>query len=357
MTAPLSYPNKKLLRRLEILESLRILHLRPPMNLTVEIRRDRPRAFTLRPGFLRLGVDWLEDPVQLRRALVMGVLKTRFGEALPSSFQLEVLTDFLLLTVFDQEEWNGATSDQRFSMKDLVRLPSSSPSFGTYCQSPFRSLAHWSACQLPRPGKWDQEAGMWGLRPLMALALWRVVDQLSLMDQMHLVETLRKTPSLPPLKAVREANVGRLVEWFRSTLTDHLKALGFSPKSSEVHAAMERALKELQVESPTRWELTVDLTHTPAWRKILEQLKTRSRFRSHERTLVFTPQGGIMLPSGLPVSWSASDIQSQTHVLIACKWPAPDQAVSVRSRHIFARQTCDPLTQSFWDSPAQAHIE
>ena len=113
---------------------------------------------------------------------------------------------------------------------------------------------------------------------------------------------------------------------------------------------VNRTLKELEVESPTKWELTMDVTNTPAWREIFEQMRRRTHVVKGERVLVFTPEGARALPSGLPVAWSADDISSQKHVMIACEWPQADEMVQIRARKMYARQTCDKISSPFWDN-------
>jgi hypothetical protein len=140
-------------------------------------------------------------------------------------------------------------------------------------------------------------------------------------------------------------NGATLALWFTELLEDHLRALGLEKETG----AFKRALRELEVEAPTHWELTVDVTKTPAWREILEQLRTRSFFRPKERTLVFTPDGAVALPSGMPVEWAANDISSQKHVMIGCPLPDSSEAVAIHARHIYAQKSCEKLTRSFWD--------
>lgn len=93
----------------------------------------------------------------------------------------------------------------------------------------------------------------------------------------------------------------------------------------------------------------MDITHTPAWREIFEQMKSRSQFVRGERILVFTPEGARALPSDLAMSWPVEEVKSQKHVMIACHWPSPDQAPHIQARHIYARQSCAKLEEAFWD--------
>src|ERR1019366_6618225 len=97
-----------------------------------------------------------------------------------------------------------------------------------------------------------------------------------------------------------------LVEWFQDSLQEHLTALRFAA-GEHLTWAFKSTMKELEVETPTHWELTVDITNTPVWKDILQQFKTWSHFHRGERTLIFTPEGEVALPSGLPVAWGGAD--------------------------------------------------
>jgi hypothetical protein len=162
------------------------------------------------------------------------------------------------------------------------------------------------------------------------------------------IARIKQGVSFPVIDTLPENRVESLVKWYSSTLNQYASAMGMN-RNAEDAFAQKRALKELEVEAPTRWELTFDLTHTPAWREIVAQLKQWAHFHSRERTLLFTPAGEVALPSGLPVDWSARDIRSQKHVLIACKWPKPGQAVKVKARRLFAQQSCGKIGKPFWD--------
>ncbi|MBX3020200.1 MAG: hypothetical protein KF799_00865 [Bdellovibrionales bacterium] len=338
LTSPLTREHIDQLRQLEVLEPLATLFKGDGPSLTVELSRRDPRAFEIAPRALRLGLEWLSDSVQVRRALVMALLKR---DGVYNQFQMEVLADFLLLAVYQ----DGVLHDG-YSLRHDVKFPTAAPSLNQYCQSPFRSLAHYRLCQLPDPPT-DGEA-VWGFRPLLAAALWRAFDKLPLQEQIHVLDRVRESVALPVVGSVEDPGVESLVEWFSTSLNDYADNLGIS-KSAEGQLALKRTLKELDVEAPTHWELTVDVTKTPAWKEIVEQLKSRSRFRVKERALVFTPEGEVALPSGLKVAWTASDIQSQKHVMIACQWPQAGEAVHVQARQIYARKSCEKLSGAFWD--------
>ena len=318
----------QLLRRLETLEPLLALFPRAQPKMTVQITDQEPDAFALgERGSVRIGVHWLDQPLQVRRALTMAVLKNEL--AVPAG-HLDVMTDFIILALFDDAP----------NVLRGTKFPTAPVGLDSYCKSPLRSLAHAQACALKPEATKDDS---FGLRPLLASALWRTFTKATVAEQVAVLRRLRTRPTLPAIEARDLAGVENLVDWFRNTINDY--ALGLElPRGF----AFESALKELEVEAPTHWELTIDLTRAPAWKEIVEQLKTLSRFRARERALLFTPEGEIALPSGLPVAWSADDVQSQKHVLIACEWPKPGEAVHVRARQMFARQACGKLDTAFW---------
>jgi hypothetical protein len=347
----LTYAQLREARALESLKPLAALFQDGSPRVTVEIAADDPSAFELGRDRLRLGRDWIErDPTQARRALIMAALKAETPETYSNQFQLEVVTDFLMLALFDDAgAWREPIGHGRvYSLLHDARFPTAAPSFAQYCRSPFRSLAHRKLCDLPTPDSDDLQDRVWGFRPLLASALYRLFDKLPLAQKLATLQRVRAGMKLPLTESLHRDDVENLVDWFEKTLGEYASALDMG-QTPEAKFALKRVLKELQVESPTHWELTVDLTHTPAWREILEQLKTRARFHERERALVFTPEGETALPSGLPVDWAASDVRSQKHVLIACEWPRPADAVHVHARRIYARQSCGKLDQPFWD--------
>lgn len=330
------------LRALEILEPLSSVFPQRNPDLTVEISVDNPHAFDLGAGAVRIGEAWLNDSVQVRRALIMAALKSAHPESY-NQFQLEVLSDFLLLALYTDDGTQG-----EISLRRDVKFPTAAPSLGQYCLSPFRSLAHHQLCQLPDLESGEEATQVWGFRPLLASALWRAFDKLPLQQQVQVLERIRHGQALPVVDPAEHGDVENLVGWFENTFKDYAGSLGILA-SERGELALKQAMKELEVEAPTKWELTVDVTKTPAWKEIVEQLKTRARFRLKERALIFTPEGEFALPSGLPVAWSASDISSQKHVLIACEWPKPGEAVHVQARQLFAQRSCEKLKRAFWD--------
>ncbi len=347
--APLTAEQRLVARQLEVLEPLTGFLEDKRLSLAVEVSTRDPLLFELGQGYIRIGQEWLKDVTQTRRALIMGVLRSEFPETYSNQFQLEIITDFVLLTVFEDDSWQG--DDKVYSLMRDARFATIAPSFEQYCQSPFRSLAHLAVCEADSLGRSEGanlETNVWGFRPLLAVSLKRVYDKLSLNEKLHMLEVLRSGKPLPAIQDPENVSLEGLVTWFEMTLSHHLQAL--LPKANaDVAMAVKRTLKELEVESPTHWELTIDVTNTPAWREILEQMRKRSEILKGERVLVFTPEGAKALPSGLPVAWAADEISSQKHVMIACAWPRPEDTVHIQARHLFAHQSCAKLDRPFWD--------
>ena len=339
---PITPAQEQAMRSIEVLEPLRQVFPGRRLGLAVDISDKEADLFELGKGYVRLGHNWLKDATQLRRALIMGVLRNEFPATYTNQFQLEVVADFLLLAVFNLDEWKGEDGKIYSLVRDM-RFSTMAPSFEQYCLSPFRSLSHRSVCHLD--GNDDMEhVNVWGFRPLLAVSIWRVFAKLPLREKMAVMTNVTAGRALPALHDLHNLNAGQLVVWFATTLNEHLHVLGVDAGG----LAVKQTLRELEVESPTRWELTLDLTATPVWREIVEQMRQRAQFKK-ERVLIFTPEGTKALPSGLPVAWATDEISSQKHVLIACEWPSPDAAVHVRARHMFAQQSCTKLTSPFWD--------
>lgn len=344
LTESLTEAQSHKIRALEVLEPLKGVFPDPKRGIAVDVVNDH-HLFELGSGYVRLGNDWLENDIQVRRALTMGLLRNEFPNAYTNQFQLETLADFFLLAVFDEDGWKDEKGEVFSLMRDM-RFSTVAPMVEQYCLSPFRSLAHGKLCTIDGL---DGQMNTWGFRPLLAVSLYRVFQKLSLKDQLDFMKSLRSGVHLPSLPDMGNSSVENLVGWFSSSLREYLAALLPRARSSDLQLAVKRTFKELEVEAPTHWELTLDLTSTPAWKDILEQLRQRAQFRKNERILVFTPEGARALPSGLPVAWAADEISSQKHVLIACNWPSPDETVHIRARHMFAQQTCGKLTRPFWD--------
>lgn len=343
---PVTAAEQKILNSLDVLEPLKAFLGGMRIRLAVDITGEHPDLFELGKGYVRIGKNWMKEPMQVRRALVMGVLRTEFPATYTNQFQLEVITDFLLLSVFNSDDWRDENQNS-FSLKRDMKFSTITPAFDQYCLSPFRSLSHRGVCSLENgPHEDDLQSHVWGIRPLLATALFRVYDKLSIKAKMRIMNSLRTGQPLPSVADLPDVSAEALVHWFQKVLNDHLIAL---KPGVDFSRQVKRTMKELEVEAPTHWELTVDLTNTPAWREILEQMRRRSEIVKGERILIFTPEGARALPSGLPVAWAADEISSQKHVLIACEWPRPEDTVHIRARHMFAQQSCDKLARPFWD--------
>ena len=340
----LSRENLARLRALEIDGAL-TEWFAPDSRLVIEVSEKDPRAFDLYRGALRIGAAWVDEGLQVRRALVMALLRAQPNFAEASHFQIETLADFITLTAFGNARWRDRRGREHDFARD-VRLATAAPSFQAYCQSPLRSLAHQKACRANAAP--DAQGAVWGLRPTLAAGLARTYAGLSLAQKMKVHAAVRAGATLPKMTSPAGDAVEDLVEWFTRTLRAHAGALQMLTNADGARA-MARALIQLDVTAPLHWEVTFDLRHTPRWREIAAQLTTRAKFRPRERALVFTPEGAIALPSGLPVAWAGRDVQSQKHVIVACHFPAPDRAVGIRADQVFARQTCGTLSNSFWD--------
>ncbi len=323
-------------------------------KLTVEITKQNSTDFQVISKAVRLGDAWLDNDLQLRRALIMGVVKSELPRMLLSQFQLEVLSDFLMLGLFSEDNWKDS-SGQVFSLLKDAKFTTVAPRFADYCQSPFRSLAHHKLCQVGAgPDSMDFENRIWGFRALLSAGLYRIYAKLPLAQKIEVLGKIRQGEFRFPVVSNPEAqSVAELARWFQKALHEHAEGLGLVSATGEDSSVEEQAfrstLAELDVDAPVHWEVTFDLVNTPAWREIVDQLKRRSQFRKTERTLVFTPEGEVALPSGMSVSWASQDVQSQKHVLIACQWPQPSEALNIKARQLFARQTCNKLTEVFWD--------
>lgn len=329
-----------MVRLLEVLEPLSGLFPSAQPHLAVEVSMDQPHLFDLGRGYVRLGREWLSDPTQTKRALVMAVLKREQPVNSSNAFQLEVMTDFLMLAVMGETEWEG------HSVANEVKFSTTSPSFAEYCKSPFRSIAHRGACAMEEVEASGPQVPVWGFRALLATALWKIYDHESMADKLETLRAIRHSAQPPRIAELHGNSIESKVQWFEKSLKDHVEALHLADRDGW---QVKRTLKELEVESPTHWELTVDITHTPVWKEILEQFKAWSRLHPRERTLVFTPQGAVAFPAGLSVEWAADEVQSQKHVVIACHWPKPQDVLTVKSRHMFAQQSCAKVGEVFWN--------
>ena len=319
----------------------------PGPDLSVEIVPGRD--YVLQRGALRIGRGWLDDLAQLSRALTMAQLRTQHWRSFGSQFQLEVAADLWNLVRGGPDHWPLGADD--FSLKKDAKFPTVSPTFDAYCASPFRSLAHGHICEVrkksPTSDSGDLFEKVWGLRAALVAGLYRAYTRLPLRQKLRVLTRFESGVAWPILSTLPRGEVAGLAEWFKTALSRNAEALGLSGRGD---LPVRQALTELNVEAPTHWELTVDLTHTPAWREIVRQFKTWSQFRPKERTLLFTPEGQVALPSGLAVGWRPTEIESQKHILIACTWPKSMPAdLNIHARQTFAQQSCEKLTEAFWD--------
>src|SRR5262249_15693894 len=153
---PLTEEQLEIVRDLEVLEPLNGLITGARPRLAVEVSMELPPLFDLGKGYVRLGRDWLDDPGQVRRGFIIGVLKREHLYAYEDDFELEVVTDFLLMAIMPR--WSGL---------DEVKLSTSAPTFGEYCKSPRRSLARYDDCMDPTIDRPEP----WGFQPLLSAAL------------------------------------------------------------------------------------------------------------------------------------------------------------------------------------------
>lgn len=347
--SPVDYAVATKMHALEQLEPLTAIWPTSRHWLNVELETKGGKLFEIQPGRLRLGTGWLNEPMQVRRALLMAWLKTEHPEQVAAPFDLEVMTDFLILTVFREDLWENKALQQTFSERLHSKFSTLATTFASYCRSPFRSLSHAFVCDSNLPEGKEAFDTSWGMRPLLAATLAEIFDRLPLTQKLKLLEAVRSGALLPQLRSVDGAHGEELVQWMRRSVSDYLTAWNVNTDTASTSWAVKRTFKELEIEAPTHWELTVDLTSTPVWRDILEQLKRRSQYRPLERALIFTPEGAVALPSGLPVAWSSDDISSQKHVMIACQWPKAEETINIHARHTYAEQSCAKLSRAFWD--------
>ena len=282
------------------LQSLVVRELEDLEALTAVFRPSSPRLEMILP------TAWMELERAKRRQLLVGtILKNQNNNTYRSDADVALISEFLSLALIER------------------------PSEGT-------------------PKFYAALPNEKSLRPLIAHALWRAYDLHSLRGKFEVLGRVTDGSPLPSTPALHDSGVESAVVWFQSVASGAATALGLA-SSQEGIDALKRALREMDVLAPTRWELTVDLTHTPAWREIVDQLSQRSQLRKKERVLIFTPEGELALPAGTQVNWRPRDVRSQKHVLIACQWPAPGRAVPIEAREIYPEKSCTKLNRVFWD--------
>lgn len=332
--ARLSPTAHRYLRQLEDTAGIERWFRREP-RAVITIDQAHSRAFEAERGGARIGVAWFADARQLKRAVTMALIHAHPVYAGLTPFARQTLADFIILASRAERPAAG------------VGFATAAPSLAGYCASPDRSPAHVSNCE-SRAVAADRDANAWGFESALANTLARTFAAARLRDQLRIVAGVRAGVLLPTPDRPTSTAAADLVKWFNSTTRAWAGALQMlnAPAAEQILSA---SLDSLGVRSPTRWELTIDLRHSPKWREIVNQLVARAHFRPRERALVFTPEGEVTLPSGRPAYWAASDVASDKHVMIACRWPAARAAVAVRADQFFARQTCGTLDAAFWD--------
>ncbi|MGE4131565.1 MAG: hypothetical protein AB7F86_07985 [Bdellovibrionales bacterium] len=334
LTDPLSLEFQRILTTLEAANSLTDLWPARADTLIVDILSPgESEGVTIESGRLKLPKPWLEHRRELRRALIMTMIKSQGALGSHDDFALEVMADFIVSLVYGDEA-------------PKLHLPSTPVRFSDYCRSAFLSLLDAKECQTAnRDFMAIQELA--GVRPLVSQILLKVFHRASLRDQMRAMQALTSKADFPVTLTPVRSGVMEVSQWIGELVRQYLLTLELL-KRPENEFALRSTLREFEVEGPTRWELTVDITRTPAWREIVRQLEVRSQFRPKERILIFTPDGAIALPAKTPVHWAANEIRSQKHVMIACDEPLVDE-LRIRARHVYSQQTCARLDRPFWD--------
>lgn len=292
---PLNYQDMQTLRQLESVEEvapwLQSQTFKP--ELAIHLGDSPPES-----GWINLDKSTLTSPKELKRQVILALVQSKINDP----YGAEVFADLVLRGLGERDH------DVKFS---------------------------------------TTPANVRGLQPLIAEAIHRLVNAVPLTERWDLEANLRNPTLWPAVVPPADNTAATLSTWFQSTLATYLRSAGWNEERHQ--QKVKRVMKELEVDSPVRWELTVDLTRTPAWREIYQQLKTQSRFAKDERWLVFTPEGERALPSDLPVTWDERDIFSQKHVMIACDWPGQNEAIKVKARRMFAQQSCERLDKIFWN--------
>ncbi len=334
---PLRPHIQKKLRAIEALEPLSPFSGRWS-QLNIEIVDNDPRAFSQEYNQLKIGSDWLNQPDVLLRAFNQVYLTLHTHNS--NLIQTQVLADFLRFWLQPKET-------------DVMRMASTPLALNDACLGDYRSVQLEQLCGSrilaslqPRSPKLYGSIGVW---PLLSYALAQVVRTLPLSQREQVLQNVWASNEWPVLKPPQSAKAQDVAEWLESSVDLYLTSLGVKETPQRL-AAFKSTMKNIGVEAPLRWELTVDLRHTPKWTEILDQLKKWSQFRLSQRTLVFTPNGEVALPSGTRVAWAATDIRSQKHVMVACHWPAAQEAIPIEARQFFAHQSCDRLNQPFWEN-------
>lgn len=338
LLSPLRPHVRKKLRAIEALEPLSPFSGRWN-QLNVEIVKGDLQIFSLDRNHLKIGDEWLRYPDPILRAMNQVYLSVNTENS--NLVQTQVLADFLRF-------WLRPKAD------DEMRLGMAPMGFSEACKGSHRTVHLEQLCASRTVASISKRSpevlttiGVWSF---LSFALADVVRSLPFRDQQIVLTQVWSEESKWPAMDPPESNhVEAITTWLESALNSYLDAFGVSQSIERLYA-LKGSMAKLDISAPLKWELTIDLRHTPAWSEILEQLKSWSRFRGGQRTLVFTPKGEVALPSGHNVSWRSDEIRSQKHVMVACHWPKPEQALTVESRQFFAEQSCGRLSTPFWEN-------
>jgi hypothetical protein len=350
--------------QIEELDGLSDLFRAQVLSLDIEISEQPFRVLVQSSGvLLQIPSAFMKSSSAFKRAAILALLKLRQPLLYEDHFHQEILADLLELAQFGvQPKWSN------------VKLHNVPLSPREYCRSAWRSLYHSQACEQNDHQSLQEVAGLWGLRPLLSIAVWKVLtDDGTLKDRWQITQAILGGVVLPSMNAPA-LDPAMLAQWLRQHVEQIALVLGNSSGTAVATAAdtetkadadadadvdadadakaadrLARVFKRLDVESPVRWELTVDLQHMPDWRGVLNQLIKRAAYRPQERVLVFTPEGEVALPANVPVAWRPEQIRSQKHLLLACHWPEPARVLSIESRVFKAHQACTaPPLGFFW---------
>jgi hypothetical protein len=338
-----------LARRLDTLDSLSSVWPKPLPAIHVVIDTDEPFLFEMSQGQVRVGAAIAQAQGQLERAIVLSLLNSHFSPLTRTAFENEVTADFLLMNVLGIRELQDPSTGEIVSFDKNVSFAFSERSLDEYCNSFWRSLSHFMICSIQNPGFRAHDISSWGSRPLVAKILSDFYDQLGMSQKVQLISGLFESKALASVTTLKDSSSQSLALWTVEQARSILTGWGFSPDDASVKFPFQRALVLSRVFQPTQWDYTVEFKNTPEWESLWLSLKQWSQAHPDLNILVWSPIGIHAFPEGNAVRWAASDVKTQKHFLIACKWPQAKDAIAIEARHFVALQVCDKSQSPKWN--------
>jgi len=346
---------------------------------------------------LVIGSEIARSPQNFQRAILSAVAFQSFsGE---DDLEKQLRADLLWYLFAGDDVWTDATSGIAVNPRDWMKLASAPVTVGDYCSHPLRQIYDLSFCRfeldkdrpLSNEKRFESLISWSAYRTLKSLGLSSSTRFLRSLFESDIKSFVRKRPELQLNLAHADGEEKAVI---KGEVEEELKTLdSFSEEiyfvQSEVQnflnpyfkkrlpagaEAKERALdlnqsvrevwSEFDVTSNGSFDFVVEVDTESLRDVVLNSLNDwqKNTLTGHgSKILVVSGAEQIELPGVLPTHYPSEEIQSKTHLLMACELPDLSKVAELHSTNLIAVKVCKPSELPRWadilSGKTQAGIE